>query len=293
MRVLLKLPLAEDTIIVKTLCLCIQLVSKHALPIESRLFGRVLIYLSAFIQQHRFVGICDALRFMHALIRNQDKNEASLLAENSTELRETIELLLKLIEAPNEMPKTLSCHYDGYSPTEVAASAMFCLEAILVSIDQLPLINASDDLTASITKTLFKLIFSLQPNDMSRSNYCVTIRSALTACRYIGFSNRSWCSEHVSEIIGACVANMHFGVADFAWQKPQVIAASAQSMQFLSSTSATSPHVNKGGKALKARKVRQTPQHKHRKGNKKTNDETMTSPPDADDLLQLDQLSKS
>lgn len=267
----MKLPSNEDTIIIKTSHLCIQLIGKNSIPIPNHLFCRTIIFLIGFIQIHKFVGVCDVLRLMHILIKNQSKNNLILLSDASGELRETIYLLLELIDDRKEMQKTNHCHYEGDSSIEVKSSSIFCLETILSLLDQIPLIAASDDLLNEVSKVLIKLIFSLDLNEMTRQNYCVIMRSALSSCRHIGFSNKIWCNEHVGDLIGACVASMHFGTGQFVYEKPQKIQSSQQTVR--DTQLPTINVVNKGGKTVKSRKIRQMPQYKHRKSNNKPNED--------------------
>lgn len=187
------------------------------------------------------------------------------MADASTELRESIELLLELINDPNDMEKTRSCHYEGYSPIEIKSSAMFCLETILACFDRVPVLADSDELRASITAILFKLIYTIRLDDGTRQNYCVLMRAALSSCRHIGFSNKSWCTEHIGEILGACNSNMMFGLPDYVYEAPQRVQSSQQTVHDSSNAAAAG---KRGGKQVKGRKPRQTPQYKNRKGTK-------------------------
>lgn len=267
----MKLPSSEDTIIIKTSHLCIQLIGKNGIPISNHLFCRTIIFLIGFIQIHKFVGICDVLRLMHILIKNQSKNETVLLSDASAELRETINFLINLIDDTKIMEKSDHCHYEGDSWIEVKSSSVFCLETILSLLDRVPLIAASDDLLEEVSKVLLKLIFSLNLNEMTRQNYCVIMRSTLSACRHIGFSNKMWCNDHVGELIGACVASMHFGTGQFNYERAQKVQSSQQAVR--DTQMPTLNPVNKGGKTVKSRKIRQMPQYKHRKSNNKPNEE--------------------
>lgn len=258
-----KIALAEDTIIVKTSCLCVQLINKNPTVIADRVFRQSLVYLVAFVRQHKSVGVCDALRLMQVLIKNQSKNESTQMADASTELRESIELLLELVNDPNDMEKTHSCHYEGYSAIEIKSSSIFCLETILANFDKVPALADCDDLRASITSVLFKAIYSIQLDDGTRQNYCILMRAALSACRHIGFSNKAWCTEHIGDILGACISNMMFGLPDYSYQMPQRVQSSQQTVH--DSTHSTAAG-KRGGKQVKGRKPRQTPQYKNRKG---------------------------
>lgn len=265
LSVLQKIPLAEDTIIVKTSCLCVQLINKNTAAIPDHVFRQSLAYLIAFIRQHKFVGVCDALRLMQVLIKNQNKIESSVMAEASTQLRQSIELLLELINDPNDMEKTRSCHYDGYSAIEIKSSSIFCLETIIACFDKVPALADCDILRASITSVVFKLIYSIRLDDGTQANYCVLMRAALSACRHIGFSNKLWCTEHIGDILGACISTMMFGLPNYVHEPPQRVQSSQQTVHDSSYSAAAG---KRGGKQVKGRKPRQTPQYKNRKGAK-------------------------
>lgn len=243
-----------------------QLIHKNPTVISDRVFRQSLAYLTAFVRQHKFVGVCDALRLMQVLIKNQNKNESAVMADAAAELREVIELLLELINDPNGMEKTRSCHYDGYTPIEIKSSAIFCLEAILSCFDKVPALAECDTVRGAISAVLFKLIYSIRLDDGTRQNYCVLMRAALSACRHIGFSNKAWCTERVGDILGACISNMMFGLPDYVYEPPQRVQSSQQSVH--DSSHAAAAAGKRGGKQLKGRKPRQTPQYKHRKGAK-------------------------
>lgn len=270
--VLQKIPLAEDTIIVKTSCLCVQLINKNPTVIADRVFCQSLAHLIAFIRRHKFVGVCDALQLMQVLIKNQNKNESAVMADASTELREAIELLLELINDPNDVEKTRSCHYEGYSAIEMKSSSIFCMETILACFDKVPALAECDDLRASITSVLFKLIYTTRLDEGTRQNYCVLMRAALSACRHIGFSNKSWCSENIGDILGACISTMMFGLADYVYEPPQRMQSSQQTLHDTSSHGAVAG--KRGGKQVKGRKPRQTPQYKNRKSAKSKEGDT-------------------
>lgn len=275
LSVLPKIPLAEDTIIVKTSCLCVQLINKTPTAIPDRVFRQSLDYLIAFIRQHKFVGVCDALRLMQVLIKNQNKNESSVMADASKLLRESIELLLELINDPNGMEKTQSCHYDGYSAIEIKSSSIFCLETIIACFDKVPELAECDVLRASITSIVFKLIYSIRLDDGTQQNYCVLMRAALSVCRHIGFSNKLWCTEHIGDILGACISTMMFGLPNYVHELPQRVQSSQQTVHD-ASHSATAG--KRGGKQVKGRKPRQTPQYKNRKGAKSKDGEANARP---------------
>lgn len=193
------------------------------------------------------------------------------MTEASTELRESIELLLELINNPNDMEKTRSCHYDGYSAIEIKSSSIFCLETILACFDTMPTLADCEELRVSITTGLFKLIYTIRLDDGTQTNYCVLMRAALSACRHIGFSNKSWCTEHIGDILGACISNMTFGLPNYVYIPPQRMQSSQQTVHDSSHAAAVD---KRGGKQVKGRKPRQTPQYKNRKGTKSKDGET-------------------
>lgn len=262
-RVLICLPLAEDTIIVKCARLIVQLLDKNLINISVEVFRSALRYSIQFIHEHKFVGICDALRLMQALIKNHLKNDNISIGDESSELFQLTELLIRLINDPDAMQKSTSCHYDGYSVIEIKSSAVFCLEAILSVYEKLP--EISECLEASMTKALLQLIYSVRLDEISERIYCNLMRSAFNSCRFIGFSNREWCTENVGDLLGACVSNMLFGLPEYVYQPPQRIQSSQQTVQ---DTHNVSGSAKKGGKLVKNRKPRQTPQFKNRKSPK-------------------------
>lgn len=272
LRVLICVPLAEDTIIVKCVHLIVQLLDKTPTNISRELFRSALRYSLNFIEQHKFVGICDALRLMQAIISNHFKNEAISIGAESIELIESIKLLILLISDPDAMKKSTSCHYDGYSVIEIKSSAVFCLEAILTMYEKLP--TEIHEFDAAITKALLHLIYSVRLNEISPRTYCNLMRSTLNACRYIGFANKEWCTENIGDLLGVCVSNMLFGLPDYVYQSPQRIQSSQQTIQDTHNSSAGG--AKKGGKLIKNRKPRQTPPFKNRKS-------TKTSPAGDDD----------
>lgn len=259
---LIRISLAEDTIIIKCARLINQLLNKNPTTISIDVFRNGLGFLVEFINTHKFVGICDALQLMQALIKNHFKNETITIGDESNELCISTELLLKLINDPDSMQKTTSCHYDGYSSIEIKSSAAFCLETILTFYEKLVDSLPSDQL---ITETLLKLIYSIRLDELSEQNYCVLMRSALISCRYIGFSNKIWCTQHIGDILGACVSNMLYGLPDYAYQPAQKVQSSQQSVQDSNNSNTIG---KKGGKMIKGRKPRQTPQYKSRKTNR-------------------------
>lgn len=256
MRVLINLPLVEDTIIVKCARLVVQLLEKNPTNISVDVFRRILRYSINFIEEHRFVGICDALRLMQALIKNHFRNDNVTITNESDELIESLHLLIRLINDSDAIKKSTSCHYDGYSTIEIQSSAVYCLEAILSINEKLPEIVCHEE---AITKSLLQLIYSVRFNDLSERIYCNLMRAALNSCRFIGFTNKEWCTEHIGDILGACVSHMLFGLPGYLYQSPQRIQSSQQTIQDTHSVSA-----KKGGKLIKHRKPRQTPQFKNR-----------------------------
>lgn len=238
--------------------LIVQLLNKNITQISTQVLLDALSYLISFINEQKFVGICDALRLMQALFKNHIKNENVVIEAEAKEFLQSVELLLNLINNPDAMKKTESCHYDGYTSIEIKSSAVFCLETILSHYEKIPSISDHEEV---ITDTLLKLIYSLRLDDASPQNYCVLMRAALSACRYIGFSSKEWCTTHIGDILGACVVNMMFGLPDYVYQPPQRIQSSQQTLQDANTASAG----KKGGKMIKGRKLRQTPQYKNRK----------------------------
>lgn len=253
--------MGEDTIIIKCSRLIVQLLDKKPTNISINVFKNGLRYAIDFIKQHNFVGICDALRLMQSLVKNHFKNDSISIGDESHELVQSTELLINLILDPDEaITKSTSCHYDGYSVIEIQSSAVFCLETILSFYEKLP--DISTNLETSITKALLKLIYSIRLSDISERIYCNLMRATLSSCRYIGFSNRDWCTENIGDILGACVSNMQFGLPDFIYQPPQRIQSSQQTIQ---DTHAVASTAKKGGKLIKTRKPRQTPHYRYRK----------------------------
>lgn len=257
--------MAEDTIIIKCARLIVQLLDKNHINIPIAMFHDSLGFSIAFIKEHKFVGICDALRLMQALIKNHFKNDIILLDGESNELFQSTELLIQLIADPNAIKKSTSCHYDGYSDIEIRSSAVFCLETILSSYEKLP--ETFHCLEQPITKAILKLIYSVRMDEISQRIYCNLMRATLNSCRFIGFSNRDWCTDNIGDILGACVSNMLFGLPDLVYQPPQRIQSSQQTIQDV----VVGANAKKGGKMIKSRKPRQTPQYKNRK-NIKTHD---------------------
>lgn len=276
--------MAEDTIIVKCARLIVQLLDKTAPTVADAVFRRALRYAIDFINAHKFVGICDALRLMQALIKNHFKNDvvvsnaAAAAAgggdDSSIELLESIELLIRLISEPDAMKKSTSCHYDGYSIIEIELSAVLCLETILAVDEKLP--QLTQQMQQSISKALFQLIYSVRLDEISERIFCNLIRATLNSCRYIGFANKDWCTEHIGTLLGACVAHMLYGLPDFVYQPPQRIQSSQQNIQDSAAHGAASSASKKGGKLIKSRKPRQTPPFKNRKNNKTAGNSTAT-----------------
>lgn len=277
---LICLPLVEDTIIVKCSRLIGQLLDKNSINIPIELFCDSLRFSIAFINEHKFVGICDALRLMQALIKNHFKNDSILIGNESKEIFQTTELLIQLITDPDAMEKSVSCHYDGYSVIEIKSSAIFCLETILTFYEKLS--EISQHLEVPITNAIVKLIFSVRLDEISPRIYCNLMRVALNSCRYIGFSNKEWCTENIGDILGACVSNMLFGLPDIVYQPPKRVQSSQQTIQDVT----VGASAKKGGKMVKSRKPRQTPQYKNRK-NIKTNDSNEKGGEHCDDLNEV------
>lgn len=281
MRVLIFIPLDEDTIIVKCARVIVQMLDKNPTNIPVPLFRSALCYSIDFITRHKFVGICDALRLTQALVKNHFKNDSLAIGDESKELFQLAELLISLITDPNAMKKSTSCHYDGYSDIEIKSSAVFCLETILTVLEKLP--DISQCLEQPITNALLKLIYSVRLEDISERIYCNLMRATLNSCRFIGFAKKEWCTEHVGDLLGACVSNMLFGLPDIVYQPPQRIQSSQQTIQ---DTNVAGPGSKKGGKMIKSRKPRQTPHLKNRKMTK-TNDPNGSNNAENTDLNDL------
>lgn len=254
------IPLVEDTIIIKCVRFVVQLLDKTPTNISVDVFRKTLSYSIQFIKEHKFVGICDALRLMQTLIKNHFKNDNITIGDESKELFQSTELLVSLIDDPESMQKSTSCHYDGYSSIEIKSSAVLCLETVLFIYEKLPEISQS--LEQPITKAIIKLIYSVRLEEVTERIYCNLMRAALNSCRFIGFSNREWCTENIGDILGACISNMMFGLPNIVYQSAQRIQSSQQTIQDTNSAGTSS---KKGGKLIKNRRPRQTPQYKNRK----------------------------
>lgn len=239
--------------------------------IPSKTFDKTIQFLIAFINYHKYVGVCDAIQLIQTLIKNQDRNESETIVESAEAIRQIFELLLTLMKSEG-IEKSSSCRYDGYSTAETKISVLFCLESIFASWAKLPDLSSSAELTIDATKILFDLIYSIDVNDQK---YCVIMKSALHSCHHIGVSSKLWCSEHVGDLLGACISNMLYGLPGIPTMPPQRIQPSQQAVQNLSSVAGAGS--KRGGKMMKGRKPRQTAQYKNRK-NAKANDDRDTSP---------------
>lgn len=245
----------EDTLIVKSACLIIRLLNKNTVRTSTTIFQNLLNYLIQFIQKHKYVGACDALRLMQSIIKNHFKNEQIQIDQEKNELFASIELILNLLNNDDSMVQ----HYDGDTDIEIKSSAIFCLESILWSYEKCPEIG--ERFEDAITQALIKLIYSVRFDGMSEKYYCMLMRSTLNAFRYIGYENREWCKEYLGDILGACVSNMLFGLPDIECQPMQKVQSSQQTV-----SDKQNANLKKGGKLIKGRRPRQKPQLKTRKG---------------------------
>lgn len=270
LRVFPRIPLDEDTIIVKCCHLIVRLLNKNPVYISIDSFRPLLEYLIQFIHKHKYVGVCDALRLMQAIIKNHFKREPLQLGPETKELLACAELLLNLINASHG--SEIVRHYDGDSNVEIKSSAILCLETILWVYEKIP--EFADQYEDALTETLIKLIYSMRLDDFSNGDgFCMSMRSALDACRHMACENREWCKEHLDDILGACISHMLFGLPSIEYQPPKKVQPSQQTVIDKQST-----NLRKGGKLVKGRRPRQKPQNKHRK--LKTNQTNNKDEPD-------------
>lgn len=242
---------------------------------SSEHLDRIVSYLTRFIETNRYVGICDALKLLQLLAKSQESNEALISSKSTAQLLAPNSILLELIKNPECLQKSASCHYEGYSAIEIRLSALLCVEALLSRFDDPTETLKSTDFLPPLTKALVSLLYSVQEDDLGHSNYSSVMRSILTSCRYIGFTNRSWCLEYIGDILGACVATMLFGLPGFESIVPEPIHSSQQALKSNENDNNIPAATKKGGKLFKSRKPRQTPQHKSPKNikNSDTNKE--------------------
>lgn len=259
-KMLVCIPLSEDTILVKYARFMVHLLKKYPASIETNLFRDALKYLIEFIHLQKTVGLCEALRLLQALIKNHLKKDIETVGDESIELATLCELLLKIINDPNAMEKTTSSLYDGDSAIEIRSCAVFCLEALLTFYEKIPQI---EEQTQAATTTLLTLIYSLRFDKATAQNYCMLMRASLSSLKYIGFSDKSWCTEHIGDLLGACIANILFGLPGIAYQTPQKVQSSQQAIHNVTSSSNLPNRT--GGKVVKNRKPRQAAQPKLRK----------------------------
>lgn len=264
-KMLVCIPLSEDTILVKYARFMVHLLKKYPASIETNLFRDALKYLIEFIHLQKTVGLCEALRLLQALIKNHLKKDIETVGDESIELVTLCDLLLKIINNPNAMEKATSSLYDGDSAVEIRSSAVFCLESLLTFYEKIPQI---EEQTQAATTTLLTLIFSMHFDEATAHNYCMLMRASLSSLKYIGFSDKSWCTEHIGELLGACIANILFGLPGISYQSPQKVQSSQQAIHNVTSTSNVPNRT--GGKVVKNRKPRQAAQPKIRKGGRPT-----------------------
>lgn len=262
-KVIPNIPIAEDTILVKTFCLIVTLLNKRTICLSAEHLDNTIAYIAHFIDTHKYVGVCDALKLLQVLIKSQEDGSVIAAASSPLRLLANDGILSQLIKDPAHLKKSASCHYDGYSSVEIKLSALLCLEALLSRFEDLPAAaEANPNLLPALTRILLDVLYSAREDDLGHSYYSATMRSAITSCRYIGFSNKAWCLEHIGELLGACVATMLFGLPGISHTVPQPVHSSQQALKSNEAERQTSAAAKKGGKLFKARKPRQTPQNK-------------------------------
>lgn len=245
----------------KTFCLISALLNKHTICLNANHLDNLIAYITKFIETHRYVGVCDALKLLQVLIESQQNGAVITQSATALQLLVADNILVQLVKDPEHLKKSASCHYDGDTSIEIKLSALLCLEALLSRFDDLSTLPPADlaNVSAS-TRILLDILYAARPDALAHSYYCAIMRSAITSCRYIGFSNRAWCTENIGELLGACVATMLFGLPGFVASAPQSIQSSQQALK---SNEADGPTpTKKGGKTFKTRKPRQTPQNK-------------------------------
>lgn len=256
------IPIAEDTILVKTYCLIVNLLNKRTICLTSQCLNVIVEYLVQFIDTHKYVGVCDALKLLQILIKGQENSNALTTSVSIADLLAPNSILLQLIKNPEQLKKSASCHYDGYSIVEIRLSALFCLEALLSRFDDLTVVLSDENHLPVLTKILLDILYSAKEDELGHSNYCSLMRSAITSCRYIGFSNKLWCLEQIGDLLGVCVATILFGLPGFSSAVPQIVQSSHQALKANENEGQQQTPNKKGGKIFKARKPRQTPQNK-------------------------------
>lgn len=264
MKVLPNIPIAEDTILVKTFTLVVSLLNKHSISLSARCLDDVVLFVIRFIDTHKYVGICDGLKLLQELIRSQENSKTLIDSKPIAQLLSSDSILHQLIRNPEFMKKSASCHYDGCMPIEIKLSALFCLETLLSRIDDLSTVLSNKEHLSAMTKTLLTILYEAKLDDLGHLYYHLLMRSAITSCRYIGFANRPWCLEHVSDLLGICVATMLFGLPGFTHSVPQPVQPSQQALK-TNEGETPAQATKKGGKLFKVRKPRQTPQNKNPK----------------------------
>lgn len=230
---------------------------------QPSIFRQCLEYFVRFISANKFVGICDALHLLQVLIKNNFKTTDNDLLTNddSVELLAICELLVQLINDPNSMQKTTSCIYDGDPAIEIKSSATFCLEAMVTFYERIPQLEKQKE---PITMAMMALIHSTRYNEFVDQNYATLMRSALSSLRYIGVTDKVWCTEYIGDLLGACLSNMLYGLEQFAYQPAQRLQPSQQATQ--DTNRERKPKT--GGKVIKQRKPRLTAPSKARKNDR-------------------------
>lgn len=239
-----------------------NLLNKRTVSLTSQCLNVIVEYLVQFINTHKYVGVCDALKLLQILIKGQESSIALTTSESIAQLLAPNSILLRLIKNPEHLEKSASCHYDGYSIVEIKLSALFCLEALLSRYDDLTVVLSDENQLSTLAKILLDILYAAKEDELGHSNYCSLMRSAITSCRYIGYSNKLWCLEHIGELLGICVATILFGLPGFNCTVPQIIQSSHQALKANENDSQLQTTNKKGGKIFKARKPRQTPQNK-------------------------------
>lgn len=263
LQALVHIPLTEDTIIVKCARYISQLMKKYTITMQPPLFRQSLRYFVQFISANKFVGLCDALRLLQTLIKNNFKTTENvpLTDDETVELLEICEILMQLINDPNSMQKTTSCIYDGDPAIEIKSSAAFCLEAILTFYERIPQLDMQKE---SITTVLMALIYSMRYNEFADQNYSTLMRAALSSLRYIGVTDKVWCTEYIGDLLGACLSSMLFGLEQFEYQPAHKLQSSQQAIQDTN----RDRKLKTGGKVIKQRKPRLTAPLKVRKNDR-------------------------
>lgn len=237
---------------------------KHALCLTINCLDGLILFVTQFINKHKYVGVCDILKLLQTLFTSLESSKTVIESKPVMQLLSPNSILLQLIQKPEFMQKSSSCHYDGYMPVEIKLSALFCLEILLSRIDDFPTVMTNEEHVTGITKILLNILYETKLEEVGHLYYCALMRSAITSFRYIGFDNRSWCLEHLNDLLGICTATMLFGLPGFTCTIPQPLQPSQQALKTNDGERLLKPN-KKGGKLFKLRKPRKTPQNKYPK----------------------------